>query len=53
MLGYQTVVAMGFAGDTRYRVPWDFLLALVASVAVLNLASQLAARRAPPPRTVP
>ena len=53
MLGYQTVVAMGFAGDTRYRVPWDFLLALVASVAVLNLASRLAARRAPPPRTVP
>ncbi len=46
LLGYQTVVAMGFAGDTRYRVPWDFTLALVASVAVLHLASRLAARRA-------
>ena len=48
MLGYQTVVAMGFAGDTRYRVPWDFCLALVASVAVLQLVARLAARRAPP-----
>ena len=27
---YQTLVAMGFAGATRYRVPWDFLLALAA-----------------------
>jgi len=52
LLGYQTLVAMGFAGDTRYRVPWDFLLALVASVAVLHLVSWLAARRAAP-RTVP
>jgi len=52
LLGYQTVVAIGFAGDTRYRVPWDFLLALVASVAVLHLVSWLAARRAAP-RTVP
>jgi len=49
LLGYQTVVAMGFAGDTRYRVPWDFLLALVASVAVLQLVARLTARRAPPP----
>jgi 4-amino-4-deoxy-L-arabinose transferase-like glycosyltransferase len=46
LLGYQTLVAIGFAGDTRYRVPWDFLLALVASVAVLHLWSRLAARRA-------
>ena len=41
MLGYQTVVAMGFAGDTRYRVPWDFLLALVASAAVLRLWARI------------
>jgi len=46
LLGYQTIVAMGFAGDTRYRVPWDFTLSLAASVAVLHLASRLAARRA-------
>jgi len=52
LLGYQTVVAIGFAGDTRYRVPWDFALSLAASVAVLQLASWLLARRAAP-RTVP
>jgi 4-amino-4-deoxy-L-arabinose transferase-like glycosyltransferase len=47
MLGYQTLVAMGFAGDTRYRVVWDFCLALVASVAVLHLWSRLRGARAP------
>ena len=34
LLAYQTVVAMGFAGATRYRVPWDFMLALAASASV-------------------
>ena len=53
LLGYQTVVAIGFAGDTRYRVPWDFTLSLVASVAVLELVSRLAARRAGRPQTGP
>jgi hypothetical protein len=52
LLGYQTVVAIGFAGDTRYRVPWDFTLSLAASVAVLWAWSWLSARRATP-RTVP
>jgi hypothetical protein len=47
LLGYQTLVAIGFAGDTRYRVPWDFLLALVASVAILHLWSRLRGARAP------
>ena len=51
LLGYQTVVAIGFAGDTRYRVPWDFALSLAASAAVLHLASRVVARRAAP-RTV-
>ncbi len=37
LLGYQTVVAMGFAGATRYRVPWDFLLALAGSAALLRV----------------
>ena len=36
---------MGFAGDTRYRVPWDFTLALAAGVTLLYLASRLRARR--------
>jgi 4-amino-4-deoxy-L-arabinose transferase-like glycosyltransferase len=31
LLAYQTVVAWGFAGATRYRVPWDFLIALGAA----------------------
>jgi len=31
LLAYQTLVAMGFAGATRYRVPWDFLIALGAA----------------------
>jgi 4-amino-4-deoxy-L-arabinose transferase-like glycosyltransferase len=34
LLAYQTVVAMGFAGATRYRVPWDFTLALAAAAAL-------------------
>ena len=34
LLAYQTLVAMVFAGATRYRVPWDFLLALAAAAAV-------------------
>ena len=34
LLAYQTLVAMGFAGATRYRVPWDFLLALATAAAV-------------------
>ena len=46
LLAYQTVVAIGFAGDTRYRVPWDFTLSLAAGVALLQLASWVAARRA-------
>jgi len=53
LLGYQTVVAIGFAGDTRYRVPWDFTLALAAGVAVLELWSWLTARWRASPRTVP
>ncbi len=44
LLCYQTLAAMGFAGDTRYRVPWDFTLALVAGVAVLSLARRLPPR---------
>ena len=52
LLGYQTVVAIGFAGDTRYRVPWDFTLALAAGVAIVHMWSWLTARRTAP-RTVP
>jgi 4-amino-4-deoxy-L-arabinose transferase-like glycosyltransferase len=34
MLGYNTLAAMVFAGTARYRVPWDFLLAVLAAFAL-------------------
>jgi 4-amino-4-deoxy-L-arabinose transferase-like glycosyltransferase len=40
MLAYQTVMAMVFAGTTRYRAPWDFLLALLAGGALVWLAER-------------
>jgi 4-amino-4-deoxy-L-arabinose transferase-like glycosyltransferase len=44
LLGYQTLAAMLFVGETRYRVPWDFLIALLAGTAVVELAERLRAR---------
>jgi hypothetical protein len=37
LLGYDTLTAMLFAGETRYRVPWDFLIALCAAATVAHL----------------
>jgi 4-amino-4-deoxy-L-arabinose transferase-like glycosyltransferase len=34
LLAYNTVAALAFAGATRYRVTWDFLLALLAGAAL-------------------
>jgi len=45
LLGYQTLVAMLFVGETRYRVPWDFLIALLAARALVELTRRLHARR--------
>jgi 4-amino-4-deoxy-L-arabinose transferase-like glycosyltransferase len=45
LLGYQTLVAMLFVGETRYRVPWDFLLALLASAAIVELTARVRAHR--------
>ena len=45
LLGYQTFVAMLFAGATRYRVPWDFLIAITAAAGIGALASWIARRR--------
>ena len=39
-LVYETLAAMLFAGATRYRVPWDFVLALLAGAAVDLLLSR-------------
>jgi hypothetical protein len=43
LLAYQTVAAWAFVGATRYRIAWDFLLALLAAAA---LQRALAWRRA-------
>ncbi len=48
LLGYQWLIAMVFVGATRYRVPWDFVLALLAAAAIVDLAGRLAARRSAP-----
>jgi hypothetical protein len=44
LLAYNTALAMFFAGETRYRVPWDFLIALSAAAAAVRLASRASAR---------
>ena len=44
LLGLNTLMAMVFAGTTRYRAPWDFLLALLAAFA-LERAWELLRRR--------
>jgi hypothetical protein len=49
LLVYDTLTAMLFAGETRYRVPWDFLIAIAAAAAALELLSRFAAARAPAP----
>ena len=41
LLAYQTLAAMLFAGATRYRVPWDFLLAVPAAAALAALAQRV------------
>jgi 4-amino-4-deoxy-L-arabinose transferase-like glycosyltransferase len=45
LLGYQTLVAMLFVGETRYRVPWDFLIALLAGAALVELVRRVRTRR--------
>jgi hypothetical protein len=45
LLGYNTLAAMVFAGTARYRVPWDFLLALLAAFALAAVWERVARRR--------
>jgi hypothetical protein len=45
LLGYQTLTAALFVGETRYRVPWDFLLALLAAATLVELAGRLRRKR--------
>jgi len=45
LLAYETVAAMVFVGATRYRVAWDFLIALLAAAAVVWLWDRELERR--------
>ena len=47
LLAYQTVCAAVFVGATRYRIAWDFLLALLAAAALARAAEWIRARKAP------
>jgi hypothetical protein len=40
LLAYQTVCAAFFVGATRYRIAWDFLLAVVAAAALGRAAKR-------------
>ena len=44
LLAYQTAAALAFVGATRYRVAWDFLLALLATAALARVARRVRAR---------
>ncbi len=48
LLAYQTACAAAFVGATRYRVAWDFLLALLAAAALARAAARWRARRERP-----
>ena len=48
LAAYNTVMAMIFAGTVRYRVPWDFLLALLAAFPLLLAWERLRSRYASP-----
>jgi hypothetical protein len=45
LLAYQTVWAAIFVGATRYRVAWDFLLALLAAAALERALAWIRQRR--------
>ncbi len=47
LLGFNTLMAMVFAGTVRYRAPWDFVLALLAAFALERAWALLRRRRDP------
>jgi len=53
LLAYDTLTAMLFAGETRYRVPWDFLIALCAAAAVTRFVRRPQAVEVEPGRPDP
>jgi len=44
LVGYNTLVAMAFAGTVRYRAPFDFLLAILAAAALVGGWERVRAR---------
>lgn len=44
LLAYQWLTAMVFVGATRYRVPWDVVLALLAGAAAVDLTARVGRR---------
>ena len=42
LLAYQTAAALAFVGATRYRVAWDFLLALLAAATLEHVIQRCA-----------
>lgn len=44
LLAYQTAAALAFVGATRYRVAWDFLLALFAAAAIERVLARARTR---------
>jgi 4-amino-4-deoxy-L-arabinose transferase-like glycosyltransferase len=46
-VAYETLAAWAFVGTTRYRVPWDFVLALLAAAAIDRLLVSGAGGRLP------
>jgi hypothetical protein len=48
LLAFNTLTAMVFAGTTRYRAPWDFLLALLAAFALERAWALVRERRRAP-----
>ena len=47
LLGFNTLMAMVFAGTVRYRAPWDFLLAVLAAFALERVWCLVRERRRP------
>ena len=45
LLAYQWALAIVFVGATRYRVPWDFVAALLAGAAIVELSQRYERRR--------
>jgi 4-amino-4-deoxy-L-arabinose transferase-like glycosyltransferase len=44
LFAYQTAAALAFVGATRYRVAWDFLLALLAAATLAHIAERVRSR---------